>query len=105
MIGQTILRAQQALSTHLLPTEPSNIFGWRATGLLLTGLFLACGNAAFAGSSVTPTAKRLAENYGRIPLSFEANQGQTDPSVQFLSRGSGYSLFLTKDEVVLNLER
>jgi hypothetical protein len=50
-------------------------------------------------------AKHTAANYSKIPLSFEPNKGQTDPSVQFLSRGSGYSLFLTKDEVVLNLER
>src|SRR3989454_211217 len=47
--------------------------------------------------------QRLAENYGKVPLSFEANQGQTDPRVKFLSRGSGYTLFLTGDEAVLSL--
>src|SRR5438309_1419055 len=47
--------------------------------------------------------QRLAENYGKVPLSFEANQGQTDPRVKFLSRGSGYTLFLTSDEAVLAL--
>ena len=41
--------------------------------------------------------------YGRLPLSFEANQGQTDPQVQFLSRGSGYTLFLTQTEAVFQL--
>jgi uncharacterized repeat protein (TIGR01451 family) len=41
--------------------------------------------------------------YGRLPLSFEVNQGQTDPQVKFLSRGSGYSLFLTSNEAVLVL--
>ena len=30
----------------------------------------------------------VAEAYGRLPLSFEANQGQTDGSVKFLSRGT-----------------
>jgi uncharacterized protein (TIGR03437 family) len=40
-----------------------------------------------------------------VPLSFEPNQGQMDPAVQFLSRGSGYALFLTPGKVVLNLER
>jgi hypothetical protein len=43
--------------------------------------------------------------YGQIPLSFEANEGQTDPTVQFLSRGSGYSLFLTSQEAVLSLSK
>src|SRR5690349_18810286 len=31
--------------------------------------------------------------YGVVPLSFEVNQGQTDPSVQFLSRGANSTLF------------
>ena len=38
-----------------------------------------------------------------VPLSFEANQGQTDSQVKFLSRGDGYSLFLTSNEVVFKL--
>ena len=41
--------------------------------------------------------------YGKLPLHFEANQGQTDEQVQFLSRGDGYSLFLTPTEAVLAL--
>ncbi|HET6466520.1 MAG TPA: SBBP repeat-containing protein, partial [Nitrospiria bacterium] len=47
---------------------------------------------------------RLREAYGKLPLSFEANQGQTDPKVKFLSRGSGYTLFLTDTEAILNLQ-
>src|SRR6266849_4999928 len=50
----------------------------------------------------TPNA-RIVESYGKLPLSFEANQGQTDPAVKFLSQGSGYSLFLTANEAVLSL--
>ena len=46
---------------------------------------------------------RIAEAYGSLPLSFEANQGQTDPRVAFLSRGDGYVLFLTHDEAVLTM--
>ena len=46
---------------------------------------------------------KLAETYARVPLSFEVNQGQADPRVQFLSRGSGYSLFLTGTEAVMSL--
>jgi hypothetical protein len=43
--------------------------------------------------------------YGKLPLSFEANQGQTDPRVKFLSRGRGYALFLTGNEAVLSLRK
>ncbi len=38
-----------------------------------------------------------------LPLFFEPNQGQTAPQVKFLARGSGYGLFLTADEAVLQL--
>lgn len=41
--------------------------------------------------------------YGKLPLSFEANLPQTDPQVTFLSRGNGYTLFLTSTEEVLAL--
>lgn len=41
--------------------------------------------------------------YGGAPLCFEANKGQTTAEVKFLSRGPGYSLFLTAREAVLVL--
>ena len=48
--------------------------------------------------------QKIVENYGKFPLSFEANQGQADSQVKFISRGSGYSLFLTSTEAVLSLQ-
>src|SRR5437667_6232933 len=47
---------------------------------------------------------QLLKTYGKLPLSFEANQGQTDSQVQFLARGGGYTLFLTSTEAVLSLQ-
>lgn len=41
------------------------------------------------------------KNLGQLPLSFEANTGQTDARVKFLSRGSNYGLYLTSDEAVM----
>jgi hypothetical protein len=46
---------------------------------------------------------RLVEAYGHLPLSFEPNRGQTHAPAKFLSRGPGYTLFLTGDEAVLAL--
>jgi hypothetical protein len=43
--------------------------------------------------------------YGRTPLRFEANAGQTDSRVKFLARGPGYILFFTGDEAVLTLRK
>jgi uncharacterized protein (TIGR03437 family) len=48
-------------------------------------------------------ASRAIDSLGHLPLRFEANLGQTDSKVKFLSRGSGYSLFLTSNEAVLTL--
>lgn len=56
--------------------------------------------AADEGSRV-----RATEAYDNLPLSFEVNQGQTDRRVKFLSRGSGYNLFLTSTEAVLALRQ
>ena len=39
-----------------------------------------------------------------LPLFFEPNQGQTAPQVKFLAHGTGYGLFLTADEAVLQLQ-
>ena len=48
---------------------------------------------------------RIQEAYGKLPLSFEPNQGQTEARVKFVARGSGYSLFLTPQEAILALHR
>ena len=48
---------------------------------------------------------QVAANYGRLSLSFEANRGQTARQVKFLSRGAGYTVFLTKNSAVLGLKR
>jgi hypothetical protein len=39
------------------------------------------------------TQDKVVQTYGRLPLTFEANHGQTDAQVKFLSRGPGYTLF------------
>ena len=48
---------------------------------------------------------RVADRFGRLPLSFEANKGQIDQPVKFLSHGPGYKLFLTANEAVLTLRK
>jgi hypothetical protein len=49
--------------------------------------------------------RQIAENYGRLPINFEPNAGQTSEEVKFLARGQGYSLFLTGREAVLALKK
>jgi len=51
--------------------------------------------SASADLSKTPQ-QQAAETYGKLPLSFEMNMGQTNRQVEFLFRGRGYTLFLTR---------
>jgi len=48
---------------------------------------------------------RVREAYGSIPISFVANQGQTDSQVRFMTSGGSYSLFLTGTEAVMVLSK
>jgi uncharacterized repeat protein (TIGR01451 family) len=49
------------------------------------------------------TPAKVSVDFGKVPLSFEANRGQTDARVDYLSRGKGYTLLLTRDQAVLRL--
>lgn len=55
------------------------------------------------GSKPAISSAQLRTAYGKLPLSFEANRGQTDGQVQFLARSGGYTLYLTGNEAVLAL--
>ncbi|HZI87399.1 MAG TPA: SBBP repeat-containing protein, partial [Pyrinomonadaceae bacterium] len=45
----------------------------------------------------------LRASHSALPLSFEANQGQTNNAVKFLARAGGHLLFLTPTETVMAL--
>ena len=42
-------------------------------------------------------------SFGQVPFAFEENLGQTDEAVEFLARGSDFTMFLTASEAVLAL--
>ncbi|MEG4226804.1 MULTISPECIES: DUF7948 domain-containing protein [unclassified Microcoleus] len=44
-------------------------------------------------------AQNQQSSYGQIPLSFIANNGQTDPSVKFQVKGAGHSIFFSPNEI------
>ncbi len=77
--------------------------------LFILTLLVVPGRADIFADSFTNTDRRRVaaarETYGKLPLSFEANRGQTEPSAQFLARGAGYSLFLTGNEAVFVMSR
>jgi len=87
---------------------------WGALALCLLGLLLVGSPRPTLNRNSTPGTRHTAlhashpaliASYGKLPLSFEANQGQSDNRVKFLSRGPGYALFLTGTEAVLALSQ
>ncbi|MDD5632640.1 MAG: SBBP repeat-containing protein, partial [Methylococcales bacterium] len=77
-------------------------------GLIAFAVFCNAATANGVEAQTKPdatTKARLEESYGKLPLSFEANRGQTDKQVRFVSRGQGYGLFLTPTEAVLSLHK
>ena len=57
-----------------------------------------------ASAQAQSTQRWVADQYGKLPIVFEMNSGQTDHRVKFLSRGSDYTLFLTGQEAVVALK-
>lgn len=67
-------------------------------------LFVAVAGVAFSATPPKPAlAPEQKPEFLTLPLTFEANRGQTDPAAKFLSRGDGYVLFLTSDGAVFKL--
>jgi hypothetical protein len=73
--------------------------------LLSSAALLFSANPGRTSSVSEVAGARLRESYGKLPLSFEENHGQTDARVKFLSQGNGYTLLLSPGAVELNLAR
>ena len=52
-----------------------------------------------------PLTAFAAESYGKLPLAFEPNLGQTDSQVRFVVRGGGMTAFFTDTETAMVLGR
>ena len=53
-------------------------------------------------TALSTSARGTAASFARLPLTFEPNVGQTHADVKFLSRGAGYTLFLTAASAVVD---
>jgi hypothetical protein len=107
MLNHLFDHALNLLRMHPNTKRLPNLEGWTLLVAMIPSSFLACATAAYAAplAGASAASKQLSATFGKIPLSFQPNQGQADASVQFLSRGPGYSLFLVQGEVILNLEQ
>ena len=96
-----------ALSTHVVPWQKrchcrvGNLFATVSVAMFSASAMIATAQMNYQGQ--TKTSITFQRSLARLPLSFEVNQGQSDPQVKFMSRGSGYSLFITPSGAVLDL--
>jgi hypothetical protein len=80
------------------------------SGFLCTVILFAMSLASWSQDSAAvpakpaqaPANRTAAANYGKLPMTFEPNVGQTASAVRFLSRGSGYTVYLTAGEMVFS---
>src|ERR1022692_3448234 len=56
-------------------------------------------------SDATASKQHILESLGKLPLRFEANQGQTDGQARFISHSGDSTVFLTATEAVLCLPK
>jgi len=59
--------------------------------------------ASVLAAPAAVTAGAAAQAFQSVPAWFEPNQGYADPQVKYYSRGAGYTLFMEKSGVVMNL--
>ena len=69
----------------------------------LVGANLSAAQESGDAARIAPRSAKSGARYGELPLIFEANRGQAAGQVKFLSRGSGYTAFLTTGGMVLTL--
>lgn len=72
-----------------------------ATALLPSSRMLAIPGSVGTAAGVKPSTAALDKTYSKLPMSFEKNAGQSRFGVDFIARGSGYSVLLASSEAVL----
>lgn len=81
------------------------LFGWQLLVRQSPAKAIAAARTAASATVEAETQKQWSRTYGKLPLRFEANQGQAAAPVKFLARGSGYTLTLAPDEMVWHLRQ
>src|ERR1700733_3976316 len=86
----------------------TKLLSYLSAGLLLS-THVAFSQSPPAKNQTNPqpsvTRRHLDSQYGKLPLSFEPNRGQTDSQVQWVARGPQYALFLTGHDAVLEMNK
>jgi uncharacterized repeat protein (TIGR01451 family) len=100
------MSSKSTVSIRSLVSKSLLLLTLSSCSVLLPAQVLEKASKSLAVPSVSGKAADMAKmsaTFSRLPLAFEANGGQLDSRVKFVSRGAGYNLFLTGNEAVLSL--
>lgn len=87
-----------------MKTKLRFLCGWTVPiALLSSSLCLAQILPSNRTTTQNLSTRQVQADYGKLPLTFEANQGQIQRNVKFVARGAGYTVFLTSGQMVLAL--
>lgn len=101
---QKLVKLNPGLSARIL-SRTAIFMLLTAALILLSTRLMRQSLASESASAPSPTKAEIADRYGKLPLSFEGNEGQNDPAVRFIAHGPGYDLFLTATGAVLTLRQ
>jgi hypothetical protein len=73
--------------------------------LLLILAIAAIAQAKRAARPLVSDGNSYVQSWGQVPLAFEVNRGQTDSTVDYLSRGLGYAAFLNSSGATLSFHK
>lgn len=90
-------------SKRVAPTSSARIASFICAAI--SAAAVSC--SAFASDQPDHAAAQAhaSASFANLPLSFEANYGQVDNTVKFLSHGSGFRLYFTGNETVIALTK
>src|SRR6266498_1085716 len=74
---------------------------WRCLNAVI--LLLAAATLAARVAPARVTQPQVTARSTSLQLAFEPNRGPADPKVQYLARGAGSTLFITRSEAVIAL--
>ena len=104
------LQAQNAISKIIYQENVKKMFRkFQSLISMVTLMSLVISFMVINQETVQAETNNLSEqptktDYGKMPLLFEENKGQTDKQAKFVARGSGYTLYLAETEAVFSLK-
>jgi len=104
------MKKQDHISRNFMAGLSIPTFGLMAVFLIMAVIFSACSHKkpeatvpVTSGAGDDSQAK-IKESFGRLPLYFIENRGQTDPKVAYYIKGKEKTLFFTRDGITFALK-